>query len=236
MVEPKTTAAEAIAELQNPGAGEEASKAAGEEKANGGEEAKTPKTFTEEQWNTRETEWNKRYSGLDTKLTKTSQEYEARIGKLDEEIQRTVQEAAKTQDAKLIEALKEAGGDPEVVESIFERVTNVRTKELANSQKEVELANREKILSEAGKNKTALDLVKEYELGEDSLEKLLESETPEGMKASALELKLEKLKAAATVPDKVDETDTKSGIELGDLPASEALGKLMEAEERRKAK
>jgi chromosome condensin MukBEF ATPase and DNA-binding subunit MukB len=191
-----------------------------------------PETFTKEQWEAKEAELTKRYSGLDTKLTTVTRESQTRIQELQEEVNRAYEQAEEARSEALIRTLTEQGAD----ETVAQRVARAE-RELANKERTLKIqaeaqTKLQEVLNEAGKAKQAHDLIKEHGLEESALEGLIDSKTPDEMVNKALRLSLEKSKSAQIAPTEVaPKTPSTKGRDLSKVPPSIALGTLMSEEE-----
>ena len=209
---------------------EGAAKEAGDKEAKGKEEAssETEKTYTQANWAAREAEWNKRYGGLDTKLTETSKSTKTEIERLSQALADAEERANDAAGAGLLRKAEEDGGDVDYVKTVLAREKAVRQSERATEARKKELDARDSILAEAGKGKAAIDLITEFELDKSATEELLALDTPEKMRIKALELRLEKVKAGATPVTETDSSKTNKKASTDNMSIEERLARAME--------
>lgn len=184
-------------------------------------EAPAPRTYTEE-------DWNKRQSSVDKQLAKIREESQATAQKLQASIEEANTRAREAEFSTFLRKVENDGGDMDVAKAIIERERKADVKIAEMKKTEAWIRDQSAMLNEAGKGKQANELVKQYGLSEDSLEALLSSETPESMENIALKLYVEKLKIEQK-PSMIVDQGKGSGKarDLSDLPPSVALGTLM---------
>jgi len=181
-----------------------------------------------------EDELSKRLAGLQS-------EKDSKIKGLEDKLQKTQEEAdqraAKTFENDLASWLKSVeaeGGDLKAAEAVAQAKREVEKERRDNQTKMEELTKRESEVQAGLKVLTAYDLVKEYELGQDTIEELLKAETPEAMEKVALKMKLEEVKAGKTPATKIDPgAATPKGVDFSQMPLEQRLGWAMEQTEEK---
>jgi len=192
----------------------------------------TPKTYSEEEYTKALETERKRYAGLDEKLTKVSKRYEETTTKLDE----MRREAESAQLQNFLGNLDNSGLDPRAATSLQTMLRQAQEDRVQLRQLTETLREKEELLNEAGKNKAAFDIVREYELGEDTLGDLLKSNDVAEMRVKALELRLEKIKQEQQPVVKTAQPagGIQEPVDYSKLNPSIALGMLVEKEERKR--
>ena len=197
----------------------------------GDKEVKTPepKSYSEE-------DWNKRQSAWDTQTSALTKEREAIAGQLAQ-----IQEAhenlrAQTEEQKLADWLKSVetdGGDVNQARQIVEAQKQVSKQIRDIEKRERQLSEQTTKAGIALKLMTAKDLIKEHDLGDDALEGLLKSEDPTAMENQALKLKIAKSLADAKPKTPIGGgVPTTKGLDLSKLSLTERAGRAIEEEEQ----
>lgn len=134
--------------------------------------------------------------------------------------------------AAWLKVAADSGIDEGVAKQFAERERQSRQNRQELDKLLVENKEKEILLNEAARTKTAYDLLKTYELGDDTLAGLLDSKNPEEMEVKALRLHIEKLKASAQPAETVDKAQTRQtkGVDLTNVPAIRRLGMAIEGE------
>lgn len=181
-----------------------------------------PQTFNKEDWDKRESEWNKRYSGLDSKLSKTTEQY----NKLQQELEELRNAKSLAEEQALLKTAELNGEDINVVKTTLEkrRATEARERELA--QWEERLKSQEAALIEAARVRKAQEYAAQFNLADSELDDLLKSETPEQMENKALRLALQKQQTASIKPTKLDSNQRVSGASTVEY-SPRVLGQLV---------
>ncbi len=185
-------------------------------------EAPKPRTFSQE-------EWDKRQSALDKQISQAREERERSTSTLQAALEEATKQLEETKYRNFLASVEAAGGDVNAANGLV-----AQQKELAAERRKLEAekrANEQQIavLSAAGKGKYALDLIKQYELGEDSSEKLLVAKSEVEMENIALKLHVEQVKSKARPAGKVDSgKQTAPSRDLSKMPPAVVLGTLMD--------
>lgn len=172
------------------------------------EEQPVAKTYTEEMWKQRETEWNSRYGGLDKKLTETTKQLQELLSK---------DEKAKF-DA-FIKDVESKGADGN-----FARGLLTLREELTRKQQEID--SKAAVVEQFAKLQNVQSLIKEFELSDADgkvQEKLMTATSAEAMKVLALEVKVQQLKIAQTPVTQTDGGKGGARIDTSKLPITQRL-------------
>lgn len=171
----------------------------------GGDTPSTEKTYTQVELNelldSKDKSWQKRYGGVDSKLSETTKqvkELQVALAAQEEATQRAREDA-------LLGKIAEEDGPVDATKKAIDLARQARERTDKLNELERSLKEREAIVDTAGKNKKAYDLAKEFGLDAKAIDDLLEETTPELMEVKALRLALE-AKDAAAIP--ATETDT----------------------------
>jgi len=186
------------------------------------EEAPAQRTYSEDEWNKRQSSWDKQQASTAATLKELETARDEMLAKLDE--------SETTQFLKTVEA---DGGDMDVAKQIALRDLNVRkaTRALEETRKRME--SDAAVLAQSSKIDQANKLIKEHSLTEDTLAVLMESGNVTDMENKALKLRLEKSGVEQRKPaDLASTVSSTRGRELPKNP-SLALGTLMEEETRK---
>ena len=225
---PTKTSEEALAEApekvapaqENP----EAQKGKDEEKGKEGV-APAPETITKEEHERVIGTIKGGHKGTTEKLTGDIKALKTSLG----EIQERYEEQER---AGWLAKIEQDGGDVSTAKAITERDKESKKNERDFAERLANIESREVLLNEAGKSKSAYDLIRTHGLGEGALEGLLKSESLVEMENMALKLKLDKQGAdsrPSETPDKGQKASTK-GQDLTKVPVDRRLGMLMEGE------
>ena len=198
---------------------QEAKKAEAAEEKVGGEEASSEKekSITQAEHMAALEAERKRYSGLDSKLSKITEENKRLAAAMEEANQKILD----AQDAAYLRKVEEDGGDVDVAKETLKRIADQRKKDADLQRRERELTEREAFVNEAGKGLKATNLVKEYELDPKVVDDLLACETPEKMENTALKLHVAKLRATAKPATKVDNPEEGRKIDVSHMSLEE---------------
>jgi len=189
-------------------------------------EAPKPRSYSEDEWNKRQSAWDKQV-GTKEKEFKASQERLTELSAKLEELQSQSEEAKM---AGWLQKVEADGGDVKIAQRIVEA-----QREVAKARKEAfslksEWETKSKVAEEGLKALAVEELIRTYKLDPaEYKEKLLEAKSP--VEAENIALKA----ARETVPIKEPEklapaTGAIAGIDLSKVPASMALGFLLEQE------
>lgn len=171
------------------GAAPEPPEGAGKEEGKKAPEPPQPRTYSEEEWKTRQSSWDKQMADREKQHK--------------EEVKQVQEQLVKRQRQEFISQAVERGESEEQAGTLFDLQKQLQ-------QKEDELTEVAKILDTAKKERTADELVAKFSLSKDSRDSLLKAESPADMKTLALEMALEGSKAEKTPP-----TKTPSGVGSG---------------------
>jgi len=162
-----------------------------------------------------------RYSNLDKKLTETINTYTEKVADLERQI------AERTYD-NFIKTVEGNGGDVDTAKLLMQKQREISEMAGKQAKERVELERDRGVLREAGRNKAALDLVKENGLDESDIDELLTCETKDAMENKALKLRLTKKESELIPAKKIEDTKVKgTQIAIGNLKPTLALGTLM---------
>ncbi len=198
-------------------------KVEGAEKKEGqGAEAPKPRTYSEE-------EWNKRQSAVDKQVAKVKVDSGETLKGLQETIASLERKTEEAEYAALLKSTEDSGGDADKTRLLIEEKRTFKAKERLFEAEKKAFKEQAELLSVAGKGKKAFELIKQYELSADDEGKLLEAESEDGMENIALKLQVEKLKTGQRPSTSVD-SGLSSGKprDLSKMPESESLGTMME--------
>jgi len=198
--------------------------AATDTKGAGKEESKTKgRTFTEEDWNKRQSSWDKQTAALQAKVKELSDAHALVQAQLEEE-----------RDRKYLAGIEEKGGDIDAAKQLLADRRAVTAKERTIAAQLAQISAREAELNIAAKGKSAHDLITQYQLGAEVVDALMECETLPDMKAKALELYVEKLKTDKTPEQKIDSnTGGPAPEDWSKLSDAAKLAKAMELTRRK---
>lgn len=163
------------------GAGSVADDGAGDKKPVDDKEPKTPRTYTEE-------EWGKRQSSIDTMVEALRGEHKVAVDKLQTQYKEALDEVQVHSRKTFLTEVEAEGGDVDVATKVFDMKQGAE-------QKERELASRIEAVETVEKHQAAEKYAKTYELDEEAVAELLKAENPAEMKATALQMALEKSQA-----------------------------------------
>lgn len=180
-----------------------------------------------------EAELTKRLSGLQSQKDNVIKELETKVQRLQEENALKEEKALEDRLDNWLKTVEEDGGDLTSAKAVAQAQRDLARQDKEAKQRIVEIAKRESDVQAGLKVLTAYDLVKQYELGQDTVEELLKAENPEAMEKVALVMKLEEVKAGKTPSAKIDPGagDTK-GMDVSKMRIEERLGLFMEESER----
>lgn len=182
----------------------------------------TPRVFTED-------EWRKRESAKDKEISRVRSDFEKRQSDLEARLQAAQEASDRAAESAFLRQIEESGGDVDAAKLVLKRHQEVANKEREYARKEAELRKRELIIAEASRGQFAHDLLKQYELTEDSLTDLMEADTPEKMENAALKLAIQKSKTPVKPPTSVESPiGDKSNKDITKIPETVRLGSLME--------
>ena len=196
-----------------------------------------PRTYAQAEWDKRQSAWDKQQA----KLQKQVEDALVKVAESEEHMNTLL---AQGEEGKLASWLKavETEEAPEissrarqVVEAHKQLLVNARAFEKQKREFSAIQAKAE----EATKTLTAHKLIETHQLDadDDTLSRLLEASDPVVMENIALKLRLEKGVAEKTLPKKIASgTGKGEGVHIDKLPASEALGMLIEQDERKRGK
>jgi len=214
-MEPKAVEPEKPAE----GAVKEAVEGAGnkEEKV----EAPVLRTYSEVEWNTRQ-------SKIDKQIAKFKEDSQKEVLRLQQVSDAAETRAREAEYSAFLRKAEEDGGDVPAAKAIVEERRRVDARVAELQKTEAWIKEQSALLNLAGKGKQAQELVKQFSLSEESLEELLDSENPVEMENKALKLHVAKLKVEQKPPMQVDPgRGSGKQRDFSAMPASEALGILM---------
>lgn len=174
---------------------------AGDEGAKTPPETPTPRTYTEE-------EWNKRQSSIDVQMESIRKQGEDTLAKMQKQFEDTRAETEKRQDAEFIAKVETDGGDVDAARRLVAREQTVRTKEREHETKEQTFKAEMGRAFEVAKRNDADKFARQY--GIDDVDALLKAENPVEMELIAVKLSLEKAKTQQKPPTKTD-----SGVSSG---------------------
>ena len=186
---------------------------------------------------------------LEQRIVTTKGGYEGTIKKLQGDItvaKQAAEEAKKQYDdftaqmeeqrlTAWLKSVEDGGGDVDYARQVADaqRTVTKQQRDLMAREREATRVATENAV--ALKFIVAHRLVKEHDLGEDSLEKLLEAEDASTMENKALTLKLEKVQAGQQPVTTVDSgVGSTKGRDLSKLSISERLSAVLEDEEERR--
>jgi len=181
---------------------------------------------------------------LEERIKSVKGGYEGTIKKLkadlqqaQSEYQRMIEERERQEIQSFLHQVEEAGGDVDIAKQVATMKLEQarRARELAAREQEI-AAERER-LEAAARVVLANELIDQYGLGKEAKAELLKCSSATELREKALLIALEKTKAAQKPATKVDSGRDagNSGIDIMSMPPSEALGTLIEMEERRKS-
>lgn len=198
----------------------------GEPKEKGkGEEAPPLETITKEEHERIVSTIKGGHKGTTEKLTGDVKDMKKRLGELQTQYD-------EKEIGSWLAKVEQDGGDVGVAKTIVEREQVSKKLERDLTDRLADIESREALLNEAGKGKTASDLIKTHELGEDVLEELLKAESLTEMENKALKLRVEKQSVEARQPEKLDKGQKAStkGQDLTKVAVDRRLGLGMEGE------
>ncbi len=181
----------------------------------------TPKTYTEEDLNQRIATVKGGHEG-------TVKQMRAEMAKLKEQITTAQQAAEEARQNAWLDAIRESGGDVNVAQKVIERDKVVRATEARQMAREAELSEKEAMLNEAGRTKSALDMVSQYGLDRAVVDELLKASDPRDMEIKALKLHAEKLKTSARPSESPDKGQSGKGLDISKMSIRERLGAAAE--------
>jgi len=184
----------------------------------GGEEAKTPKAYSQKE--------------LDERIATAVGGHEGTVKKMRDDyktIQQRLDNLQTQYDERELDGwiatIEKDGGNVDLAKQMAERERATKKVVLELARREAALSDKEAILNEAGKVKTAHDLAKSYELGDEAVDELLKAETMEAMENKALKLQVEKLRVLAQKPEEPDKgLGDMKGIDISKLSLTQRLG------------
>jgi len=153
----------------------------GAEKEEGKETPKAPRTYSEEDWNKRQSSWDK---GLEELKKQHKEEIKQIRGQLQQQLRQD-----------FLRKVEEEGGDVTKAGDLFDR-------EQAILAKEQEVGEGLALLEKVKKDQDASDFIEKFDLPKEAKDQLLKAGSPAEMRSIALELALEKEKAGKTPPVK----------------------------------
>ena len=185
-------------------------------------EAPAPRMFTEVEWNTRQ-------SKIDKQLAKIKDDSQKELQKFQQATEEANSRAREAEYTTFLKKVEDDGGDMNSANLIVGERRKADEAKAEVEKTKAWIAEQSAVLNLAGKGKQAQELAKQYSLPEESLEGLLESETPTEMENKALKLYVEKLKIEQKPPMEVDKgRGSGQKRDFSTMPASEALGTMME--------
>ena len=195
------------------------------------EAPKVGQTYTEEEYQAAVETERKRYSGLDSKFTKQRAKWEQQVKDLETARDEAAAQAEEARYKSFIQSVEDDGGDVSAAQRLIDRERKIVQQERQQNTLKTWITQQQTLLNEAAKGKQAEDLMKQYELPAEQLEKLLDAKDPTAMENVALKFRLERIKVGQRPPAKIDPGRGKRGSgDLSKLPPSVALGQLMEEE------
>ena len=188
-------------------------------------EAPAPRTYSEE-------EWNKRQSKLDAEATKERTKFDGKTKELQQLLEQSQQQLEEAQSQTFLRTLEEQGGNVDAGKTLLAREQAFRAAVKGFEATKVQQEELQEKLNVAGRAKFAHELMQTYKLEGDAEEALFKAENDGEMENIALKLHVENLKTEQRQPAKVDPgvTVTK-GVNLDHLPPDILAGTLMEQEE-----
>lgn len=194
-------------------------------KEEGAEEAPPPeKLYSEKELQERLVSAVGGHKGTVTKLQTDMKAMQTKYAALEEQRETAGWDA-------FIKSVEEDGGDVNKARQLAEREKTSSKRQRDLDAKELLIEEKTALLNEAGRQKTATELVTTYQLGEDTLAKLLEAENPTEMENMALKLAVTKGKIEAKPPEKPSkDVTTTRGKDLSGMKIEERIGKAIEGE------
>jgi len=191
----------------------------------------TPRTFSEE-------EFSKMQSKLDAQVTKLRKESQERETTLQQSLREAEERAENARFDSFLKGIEDAGGDVNVAKVIADEGRKLSSQKREFLQQKHEVESKLNYLTFLDFQNRARELSKQYELGEDSFETLMDSKTNEEMENKALKAAINKQKAELRPPAKVDSgSQGGSAADFGSMPENQKAGMLMdEAVKRAKSK
>ncbi len=222
MTEDNSTSPKSVEQLLEKGAAP-APEVGAEEKKVGKEEAPAPRTYSEE-------EWSKRQSSWDTTQAKVSEESKKQLTEAQTQLTTVRETARQAEEKAFLQAAEDGGQDIDIAKAMLQRERTISKRETDAETQRLTNERERLILEEAGKAKSAHDLVAQYELGEKAVETLLSSDSFVEMENKALKLKLDKAKIEGKLATVTDSSTTQkaSGIDRDKMSIEERLQAAMD--------
>jgi len=184
----------------------------GEEGKEGPEATKEPKTlrtYGEDEWKTRESEFQSKFDSKVAELNKASKEAAA---KLEEDIRKAQEAAEVKRDTEWLKSVETEGGDVDAAKQVVAERQAVRDRLQKVEEREQKATETEASQQSALKYLDAQKLAKEHDI---PVEPLMEARSPEEMKVIALTEKIKKLETSEEKGKKRPVTSTDKGIGTG---------------------
>lgn len=153
--------------------------------AEGAVEAKETRTYTEAEWNARQSSWDKQFA-------KATSGFESKINDMQKQIEEFNSKRFEIEESNLLRKVESEGGDVNWVKEAMAMKRQAQ-QELAEARKLID-----SVSSEA-KAIAATKMAKQYGLGEDAIQDLMESKDPSEMELKALRMERD-LRAQAGRP------------------------------------
>lgn len=172
------------------------------------------RTFTQE-------EWDKRQSKIDKQIADLRKQSEEAIRKVQEEAEAAAEAAAQKRDQVFIDKVEADGGDINAAKQLVAREQAIRKQEQDFAKRRREFDGRIAEAFEVAKRNDAERLAHQYKVDVDPL---LEAENPTEMELIASKLALEKAKTKQKPPVKTDSNlPSAKGANLSKLTPSEKI-------------
>jgi hypothetical protein len=150
-----------------------------------------PKTYTETDWNTRQSSWDKQ-------MAKVTAQFDEKIKTLESRVNATDAAKRDADETSFLKKIEDAGGDTQWAKSVLQIQREAE-------QAKADAARLVDSVSGEAKQIAAVKMAKAHNLPEDSISELLESESPTDMENKALKMEIA-AKEQADNPALVTET------------------------------
>ena len=188
----------------------------------GSQEPPQTRTYSED-------EWNKRQSAIDKRIADLQKASDDAVQKSADARLEAERKAEEIELNTFLRSIEDQGGDSEAAKLIVDAKKQMAEERRTWDKTKRQLETERNTLREAGKAKKAIDLIKEFSLPEGSEDKLMTAEDGTQMENTAMRLHLENIKSLQVPSTTVDAgQQQKPAGDLDKLSASEKLGKLME--------
>lgn len=202
------------------GAAAEPAEGAEEEKVK--EEEASPRTYSEE-------EWNKRQSSWDTQTSELKKSHQTEIATINQQYGQLIAQERARQNAEFLKKVEDEGGNVDAAKAIIAREEALMAREQEDARKAQEFEEARRLVAEEAKAIAAHRMAAQYRVDE---KELLKAESRVEMENIALKLHAEKLKAGQKRPIKTDSgTSSAKGIDLSKMTEIERVKWALEHEE-----